>query len=81
MKAILKTRCGCERVMTVTYPPPPIIQIPLMELDATFRVNLGKRGHELVDAAEPTEIRTFERDERDGEYGIRGTQIYYEAKP
>ena len=31
MRAQLITRCGCKREFNVTYPPPPDIQIPLME--------------------------------------------------
>jgi hypothetical protein len=28
-RAILRTRCGCEREMTITLPAPPLIELPL----------------------------------------------------
>ncbi len=29
MKAVLSTRCGCQQTFVVSWPPPPVIVLPL----------------------------------------------------
>lgn len=56
MRAVLRTQCGCQREIQVTFPPPPNILIPLKgEIERSI-VNL-----QPADPANPLEAREFRR--------------------
>ena len=76
MKSIMVTRCGCERTMDITYPPPPTIEIPLnrREPDRGFLVMSPE------DPSSPNPMMTRQFRKRPSAIYPREVAYYYEEQ-
>lgn len=64
MIAILRTACGCEKALNVSYPPPTHLRVPLLRQTSLEHVSKA-----FAPTASLVRMRTFERGPNDTQSG------------